>query len=325
MHSSTTAISLFSGCGGFDYGATKAGANIIWANDIDPVAASVYKQLLPDTEFALSDIREVKHFPKADILIGCYPCTGFSVAARRKWKNRSTRDLMDIKGNFLYLEFLRALNESQPLFFFVENVRGMVTAQKGWFFQQQLEGFKKQGYSVKYSLLNAVDYGVAQSRQRIFIVGIREDIAKEFDYDFLPPTNVLDSRSAKTLNDVIGHMDPWPEGEFLERKFHGHYLTRNRKRRWDQPSFTIVANPSHVPLHPGGEPMVYVKKDTWALKGSYNRRLSWRECAAIQDLPTNIEPIGGISGKYRVVGNAVPPTFGKILLRPVITYLNNSN
>ncbi len=325
MQGNPTAISLFSGCGGFDYGASKAGVDVIWANDIDPVAASVYKQLLPDTEFTLKDVREVGHFPAADILIGCYPCTGFSVAARRRWKDRSSRDLMDIKGNFLYLEFLRALDESKPQFFFVENVRGMVTAHDGWFFQQQLSGFESRGYSVKYSMLNAVDYGVAQSRQRVFIVGVQNDIAGKFNYDFLQSTNNHNSNQVKALKDVIGHMDPWPKGEFLERAFHGHYLTRNRKRRWDQPSYTIVANPSHVPLYPGGEPMIYVKKDKWALQGTCNRRLSWRECAAIQDLPTNIEPTGGISGKYRVVGNAVPPTFGKVLLQPVVKYLQGNS
>lgn len=319
--SKLTAISLFSGCGGFDYGAVKAGVRIIWANDVDPVAASLYKQLHPETEFILGDVRDIKTFPKADILIGCYPCTGFSVAARRRWKQRKNRDLMDIKGNFLYLEFLRALDASKPKFFFVENVRGMVSANNGWFFEQQLQGFVDQGYTVSHEMLNAMDYGVAQSRQRIFLVGVRKDIPENFNYKFTLPTHGKGLKKIATLRNVIGHMEKWPEGEFQERKFHGHYLTRNRKRNWEDASYTIVANSSHVPLHPGGEPMCYVSKDNWALQGDFNRRLSWRECAAIQDLPTNIEPAGGLDGKYRVVGNAVPPTFGKILLEPVVNFL----
>jgi len=320
MIKNPTAISLFSGCGGFDYGATKAGVKVIWANDIDSVAASAYKQLLPETEFVLGDIRNIKTFPNADILIGCYPCTGFSLAARRKWKHRNDRDLMAIDGNFLFLEFLRVLEISNPKYFFVENVRGMVTANKGWFFQQQLNGFRNKGYSVKYSLLNAIDYGVAQSRQRVFLVGVRDDVAANFDYNFLPPTNGPGLKPIKTLQDAIGHMRPWPEGEFFECKFHGHYLTRNRKRKWSEPSYTIVANSSHVPLHPGGEPMTYVAKDNWALRGTHNRRLSWRECAAIQNLPPHIDPEGTINGKYRVIGNAVPPAFGKTLLTPVVNF-----
>ena len=70
-----TAVSLFSGCGGFDWGVKQCGVRIIWANDIDQHAAAAYKKLFPRVKFFLGDVREVKTFPKADILIGCYPCT----------------------------------------------------------------------------------------------------------------------------------------------------------------------------------------------------------------------------------------------------------
>ena len=75
------AVSLFSGCGGFDWGAAMAGVEIIWANDIDRSAAMAYKSLFPDVEFVLKDVQTINAFPKADIMIGCYPCTGFSIAA----------------------------------------------------------------------------------------------------------------------------------------------------------------------------------------------------------------------------------------------------
>lgn len=320
---SLTAISLFSGCGGFDYGASLEGVNIIWANDIDPVAGSAYKSIFPEIEFTTGDVRKIKSFPDADILIGCYPCTGFSLAARRKWKDRTVRDLMQSEGNFLYLEFLRALDQSKPKYFFVENVRGMVSAQNGWFFDQQMKGFQAHGYKVTYKPLDALDYGVPQSRQRIFIVGIRNDVVNDFTYTFEKPTHgPKTSKRFKNLKDTIGKMPLWPEGEFQDRKFHGHYLTRNRKRPWDAPSYTVVATSSHIPLHPAGEPMVFVKKDTWALQGDLNRRLSWKECARIQGLPKNISPIGNLDAKYRVVGNAVPPAFGSALVRPVVKYEN---
>lgn len=322
MGKKLTAISLFSGCGGFDYGASRAGIDIIWANDIDSVAASTYRQLLPDTEFVLGDVRGITSFPKADLLIGCYPCTGFSMAARRRWKTKNTRNLMEISGNFLYLEFLRALKVATPKYFFVENVRGMVCAQNGWFFEQQIKGFTKMGYKVSTSMLNAVDYGVAQSRQRVFLVGVRNDIALEYDYKFLPPTHGPHAFPLKTLKDAIGGMPLDPKGEYLERVFHGHYLTRNRKRNWGQQSYTIVANASHVPLHPAGDPMVFVSKDNWALQGDFNRRLSWRECAVIQGFPPVIEPEGSLTAKYRVIGNAVPPAFGEVLVTPVVAREN---
>lgn len=259
-------------------------------------------------------------FPQADLLIGCYPCTGFSVAARRRWKNKRDRNLMEIEGNFLYQEFLRALDIASPQYFFVENVRGMVSAKSGWFFEQQLKGFIERGYTVSHSLLNSMHYGVAQSRQRVFIVGVRNDIANGYSYEFKPPTHGPNAIPLKTLKDAIGGMPLDPKGEYLERIFHGHFLTRNRKRAWDEQSFTIVANASHVPLHPAGEPMIFVSKDNWALQGDFNRRLSWRECAAIQGFPTTINPEGPLEAKYRVIGNAVPPAFGQTLVEPVIKY-----
>lgn len=316
-----TAISLFSGCGGFDYGVAQEGVDVIWANDIDPVAIKAYRSIMPNTEMIPGDIRDIDDYPDADILIGCYPCTGFSLAARRKWKSRTDRNLMQIEGNFLYEEFLKVLNINQPKYFFVENVRGMVSALNGWFFQNQLEGFEKCGYQVTYTTLNAVDFGVAQTRQRVFIVGVRNDIADDFAYKFEEPAHSFNSaKSTITLKDVIGDMELWPEGEFYDQKFHGHFLTRNRKRSWDQPSYTIVANASHVPLHPAGEPMVFVEKDKWALQGDFNRRLSWRECARIQGLPDHIDPCDSLLANYRVVGNSVPPAFGSALLRPIIKY-----
>ena len=78
------AVSLFSGTGGFDYGASQAGVDVIWANDIDPHAAAAYQRLFPEVEFQAGDVRGIQEFPQADVLIGCYPCTGFSIAARRR-------------------------------------------------------------------------------------------------------------------------------------------------------------------------------------------------------------------------------------------------
>lgn len=318
-----TAISLFSGCGGFDYGASLAGVDFLWANDIDRVAASAYRSLLPDVEFRLGDVRDVERFPTADVLVGCYPCTGFSIAARRKWKSRTSRDLTKISGNFLYLEFMRVLSQTAPRYFFVENVRGMVSAEQGWFFNEQLSGFRDAGYSVHSATLYAPDYGLAQSRTRVFIVGIRNDLVRDFSYVFTPPTHGANAGIPyRTLRDAIGDMPLWPEGEFLTQKFHGHYLTRNRKRSWGEQSFTIVANASHVPLHPHGEPMAFVSKDKWKLQGDFNRRLSWRECARLQGFPDHISADGRLTDLYRVVGNAVPPNFGKALLDPIVAYEN---
>jgi len=315
------AVSLFSGCGGFDWGAVQAGVKIIWANDINKHAAEAYKSILPKVPFNFGDIREYKIFPEADILIGCYPCTGFSIAARRRWKDNESRNLLNTKGNFLYLEFIRALKQIRPKYFFVENVSGMVSAINGWFFQQQLEGFREQEYQPQYKQLKAVDYGAPQDRKRIFIVGVRNDIAQNFHYEFPKPTHGSTAKKRYiTMFDVLDGLDPWPDEDFPNQCFHGHYLTRNRKRAWNQPSYTIVANMSHVPLHPMGEPMVYIEKDKWALQGKINRRLSWKECRILQCLPEQLNLDSSLSSKYLVIGNAVPPVFAKALLKPVVDY-----
>jgi DNA (cytosine-5)-methyltransferase 1 len=314
-----TAVSLFSGCGGFDLGIKQAGVEIIWANDNDRYAASAYRSLFPEVEFHLDDIRNINEFPTADILIGCYPCTGFSLAARRRWKDRDERDLKKNPTNHLFREFLRVIGIVKPKYLFVENVRGMRSASEGWFLDEQIEGFESLGYRVvRPKLLDATGYGVAQSRKRIFIVGIRKDL--EFTYHYPQPT--FGPRlpcQLKTLADVIGGMDEWPKGEFLDYKFHGHYLTRNRKRGWEQPSYTIVADAHHVPLHPMGEPMKNVAKDQWELQGHINRRLSWRECALIQGLPVDIYD-GSLLERYRVIGNAVPPALAEVLIEPILAY-----
>jgi len=319
MERKLIAVSLFSGCGGFDWGAQQAGVEIIWANDNDPHAANAYRSIFPDVEFVEDDIRNITKIPSADILIGCYPCTGFSIAARRKWKDREERNLKADKNNFLYREFLRVIDIVQPKYLFVENVRGMTSAEGGWFYKQQVEGFQGKGYQVYPQWLNAMNYGVPQSRKRLFLVGIKDNVP-EFEYEFPEATHGEGKLPFVSLGSAISGMPEWPEGEYCDISFHGHYLTRNRKRAWERPSYTIVAHSHHVPLHPMGDPMIFIEKDKWALQGDDNRRLSWRECAAIQELPIEIDPGGNMHNKYRVVGNAVPPQLAKTLIKPVVAY-----
>lgn len=315
-----TAVSLFSGCGGFDLGAKQAGVKIIWANDCDAYAAAAYKSILPNVPFHEGDIREVKEFPKADILIGCYPCTGFSQAAKRRAAGRSVRrNLRTNPGNYLYREFLRALRQVKPQFLFVENVPGMLTAADGWFLKRQLAGFRRHGFKVKAKLILAADYGVAQTRKRVFLVGVHKSV-KDFVYEFPQPLyGPGSSKPWKTLRDVLGTFERRSDDAYCRKEFHGHYLTRPRKRAWDEVGFTIVAHASHVPLYPRGKATRWLGKDRHGLQGKFNRRFSWRECAKLQCLPDGLRINGGLVAKYRVVGNAVPPPVAKALIKPVAT------
>ena len=325
MGENLTAVSLFSGCGGFDWGAHQAGVEIIWANDINPNAAAAYRSLFPNAEFQLQDIGQISHFPNADILIGCYPCTGYSVAARRRWRDRpwkelAARDLKADEGNYLYWHFLRALSVVRPRYAFIENVGGMTSAGNGYFLEDQMFHFRRLRYDAVIGSLKASEFGVAQARERVFIALTHYDL-RPFKYRFPNPTHGPGTNFPLLfLRDVIWGMEEWPYGEFNDKPFHGHYLTRNRKRGWDELSYTIVAHEDHVPLHPMGDPMVCIGKDAWALQGDQNRRLSWREGAAIQGLPSWIAPSGTLTHKYLVTGNAVPPAFGKALLEPIVSY-----
>ena len=213
---------------------------MVMANDKLRYARDVYLTNLPDTDFVLGNIEDIDCFPNAQLLIGCYPCQGFSQGGVRDPSR---------KINKLYIEFARALRHIRPKAFIAENVSGMVRKDFHHLLDDQFRLFEGEGYRVKVSILNASDYGVPQDRKRIFIVGIRQDI--DADYKFPPPTHGIDRDLPKqTIFEAIGHFPEWPEGDFYDRKFHWYYLSRNRRRNWDEQSKTIVANPRHMPLSP---------------------------------------------------------------------------
>lgn len=318
-----TAVSLFSGCGGFDLGAQRAGVDILWANDNDPAAVAAYRRALPDVLIEEGDIRGFDSFPEADLLIGCYPCTGFSQAAKRKTWTGKERNLKANDDNYLYKEYTRVLKAVRPKVLFVENVKGMLSAAGGWFFEEQKGLFEEAGYKVHAKLLDASRFGVAQRRMRVFLVGVREDLVEEVGpYEYPAPTHGTEEGLLPyvTLEDAIAGMEEWPTGEFSEKTFHGHFLTRNRKRGWKERAYTVVAHSHHVTLHPSGEPMVKVGKDHWELRGDTNRRLSWRECARLQGLPEAVGEGAVVDEAQRVVGNAVPPPVAKALIDSALPY-----
>jgi DNA (cytosine-5)-methyltransferase 1 len=320
-----TAVSLFSGCGGFDLGARRAGVDILWANDVNQHAAATYRKYFPNVTFIHNDITALnKHqLPRADLLIGCYPCQGFSDGARRRYRGQEPRDYFANENNFLYQQFVEAIPHVQPKIIFIENVKGLRSSVNGWFFNAQKQALEKVGYLTYVEKLNAKDYGLPQSRERIFIVGVRQDI--DFEYVFPTPTHGPGrSLPYQSQAQAIGHLPRWPIGEFETKAFHGHYLTRNRKRPWDSYSYTIVAHSGHIPLHPLGESMQKVGTDAWTLCGEENRRLSWRECGLLQSFDESFEPEGPLSAKYMLIGNAVPPVFAQHIVQPAVTFLEGN-
>ena len=185
--------------------------------------------------------------------------------------------------------------------------------------------FKKNGYEVQAKLLNAKHFGVAQDRERVIIIGVRNDLSqKGIKYFYPEPThseqklngqqlnlNGSELKPFKTLKDEIGRFHEPNENEIHGGKFSPLYMSRNRRRKWNEVSFTIQANAMHVPLHPSSCEMVKEETDKFVFKpknGKY-RRLTPKECLAIQSFPRDyIKKIkGSVQQQYTQIGNAVPP------------------
>lgn len=303
-------VSLFSGCGGSDAGVIAAGFDVVMANDLLPYARDVYLANHPETDYVVGDVAKIDTFPAAELLVGCYPCQGFSQGGLRDPSS---------KINTLYLEFARALNVVRPKAFIVENVSGMVRKNFSHLLDDQFKVFREAGYRVQAKVLNAVDYGVAQERKRIFIVGMRDDLG--VDYAFPEPTHG-EGREVphRTIRDAIGDLPEWPIGEFYARDFHWYYLSRNRRQGWDQTSKTIVANPRHMPLHPISPPLKKLEHNVWRFENDAPaRRFSYREAARLQGFARNFifpdTERGSLDMRYKVAGNAVPPPLFEAVAR----------
>lgn len=301
------AISLFSGCGGSDLALKRAGFDIVWSNDIWDVACETNRANLGTLKVVQGDIRTFKNFPRADLLVGCYPCQGYSQGGRRK----PTEAI-----NFLYREFDRVLRIVRPRAFVVENVNGMAYGENNVLLANQIRRYRLAGYRVVWGVLNAKDYGVPQSRRRIFLIGIRSDIREA--YEFPPPQYGPGTlRRYRTQRDAIWGMADWPEGEFCKEKLHWYYLSRNRRRTWGQASPCIVGHWRHVPLHPSSPPLRRINTDKWRFRrGGKARRLSYRECAALQGFPRSFKwGAGNVRDRFQMIGNAVPPPLFEAVVR----------
>src|SRR3989344_2292373 len=190
------AVSLFSGCGGLDRGFINAGFEIIWANDFFPDAVETYKKNISN-HIILGDIKKIKssQIPENfDILLGGFPCQGFSIAN----KKRNMKD----ERNFLYREMLRIVKDKKPPFFLAENVKGLLSMSGGEVIKMIKKDFESLGYIVDYKLVNAADYGVPQQRERVLILGNRLGIKNEFPES----THGKDKKPYITTKEVVGYL-----------------------------------------------------------------------------------------------------------------------
>jgi DNA (cytosine-5)-methyltransferase 1 len=297
-------VSLFSGAGGLDLGMIQAGHHVIWANDSDKSAAETYRKNIGN-HIVCDDIKNISidAIPKADVVIGGFPCQGFSLANMR----RSVED----ERNVLYKYFYEVVLKIQPKFFIAENVKGILSLDAGNVIKTITSDFENAGYYLSVNLVNMADYGVPQTRQRVVIIGQRKDLGSllllkipKQTHSRKAESGLLPWVSIKEAIDKYGEPDE-------AAKFANHVaskykvvvrdFTAHRKTDPNKPCPTILARGNGkggvcaIPHYNG------------------NRRLSIRESAAVQTFPDSFRFYGNLGSCYRQVGNAVPVLFSRLL------------
>lgn len=322
-------VSLFSGCGGLDKGFEDAGYKRVWANDFDPDAQAVFRLNLGEIDGRDITQVPVEDIPECDIITAGFPCQPFSNAGNR-------RGVYDERGE-LYLECLRIIESKHPRAVLFENVKGLLSSkhQSG---KKLIDVIKSDlenlGYQVNYKVVNASDYGVPQNRERMILVGLREDVGKTFEFPSvqedkskLTLRNILDVPPGTPNQDAYWPYSPQaqnmieqiPEGgswksipyEKLSPRFQ---RIRDNMKRYHAPNFyrrfsrdeingtiTASAQPENCGItHP-----------------TQNRRYTIREIARIQTFPDDFVFIDktpkDIVAMYKVIGNAVPCHLAEVI------------
>lgn len=306
-----TVVSLFSGAGGLDLGFENKGFKIIWANDIDKDACETHRSW-STAEVVQGDISKIDFgaIPNCDVITGGFPCQGFSLAGPRK---------IDDKRNVLYRYYVKLVEEKQPLAFIAENVKGILTLGDGAIIEAIIEDFSDKGYNVYPTLVNACQYSVPQDRWRVIMIGFRKDLnINEFTFPEPLGTRV-------TLRDALKGMPEPNLNDVCHASFSSRYMSRNRKRKWDEVSYTIPAMSKQVTLHPSSPDMIKISEDLWRFgDNGITRRLSWQEAAIVQTFPKGMNFLGNLTSKYKQIGNAVPVKLAEIVAKELKRILNET-
>ena len=304
-------ISLFSGCGGMDLGFSQAGFHILWANDIDKIACDTYERNI-GKHIVCGDIQQIDYstIPNADLILGGFPCQDFSMI----WK----RGGITTKRGNLYRNFVEIVAQKEPLMFVAENVKGLMTANKGKAIKQIVKDFSttgNYGYTTNTHLINFADYGTPQLRKRVLIVGIRKDIDRRFgipepthdEENYVSSSKALfgvekvkyNNRHQNIQSSTVEKLKLIPAGgNFTDiPKDSPHYVKGMishvyRRLHPDKPSTTIIAAGG------GG---------TWGYHYSEPRPLTNRERARLFGYPDDFVFEGTITEVRRQIGNSVPP------------------
>ena len=317
-------IELFAGAGGLALGLEMAGFKHIGLVEFDKHAANTLKLNRPHWNVLCEDIEKValrdleKEFGinkyELDLLSGGAPCQSFSYAGKRL-------GLEDTRGTMFY-HYATFLKKLQPKMFLFENVRGLLTHDKGKTFKTIYDIFEEQGYQVKYSVLNALDYGVAQKRERLILVGIRKDLSKNINFEFPKKhkkqlvlrdilKDVPESECAKysmEKQEIFKLVPPGGYWKDIDSNIAKIYMKKSwfmgggrtgilRRLSLDEPCLTVLTTPQ--------------MKQTERCHPIEVRPFSIRENARIQSFPDDWEFTGTVASKYKQIGNAVPCNLAK--------------
>lgn len=314
-------IELFAGSGGLALGLEKAGFEHVLLNEFDKDCINTLRKNKPQWNIIHEDIHKMsfKNYKNIDMVTGGFPCQAFSHSGKRL-------GFEDARGTLFY-EFARCVKECQPEFFLIENVKGLITHDKGRTLQTIISTMQDLNYHVfNPQVLNSKDYHVAQNRERVFIFGCKKKYKNEIEFekpikqkpitlhDILKSKKIFKNDIAKIQTNIAKYskekeslfslIPPGGNWKNLPLEFQKNYLGKMfdsgggktgilKKLSYDNVSPTILTSPS--------------QKQTERCHPEFNRPLTIRECARIQSYPDSWEFTGSVSAQYRQIGNSVPP------------------
>lgn len=331
------AVELFAGAGGLALGLEQAGFKTKGLVELDKWAAETLRTNRPEWNVIEGDVVKIAEDgirnyintdEDIDLLSGGYPCQAFSFAGKKL-------GLDDTRGTLFY-SFAKILSQLMPKMFMAENVRGLVSHDKGRTLKTMIEVFEEVGYHVQYKVLNSVNYGVAQKRERIVIIGVREDLHIKHNLKYNYP---IQHEKTLTLRDVLKNVPESPYTGYSEKKkqvlklvpaggcwrdlpedIAKDYMGKSyysgggrtgmaRRLSWDESCLTVLCSPS--------------QKQTERCHPDEVRPFTIRENARIQSFPDEWEFVGSITNQYKQIGNAVPVNLGKEVGLSIIKHLDN--
>ncbi len=327
-------LELFAGAGGLAVGLEKAGLKCVALNEIDKWACATLRKNRPNWNVLEGDVKDLlftEYRDKVDVVTGGFPCQAFSYAGKKLGLN-------DARGTLFY-EFARVVTEVNPLLCIGENVRGLLSHENGRTIQGMISILDEIGYKVvPVQVLKAVNYRVPQKRERLILVGIRKDIAIQFEYpkpygkvynlsDALKKGDLFDCdvpesegvkypKRKKEILELIPPKGYWRDlpidlqKEFMGQSFYlgGGKTGMARRIGWDEPCLTLTCSPA--------------QKQTERCHPEETRPFSVREYARIQTFPDNWSFEGSVAQQYKQIGNAVPVNLATEIGYAIIKFLN---